>query len=174
MSRSDRMALTGGSQRRSVRRMVRLFLVILALSLSLPTADAQELSAAAVMASGTTETVAVLQRRAAHGDATAAFRLGNLYTAADGVPPDETAAVGWYRAAADRGLPAAQLALGLRYALGEGVRRDLRLAHMWVNLAATRNVAGSWEARDSLVALMTAEELAGAVRLALAWRPVGQ
>ena len=108
---------------------------------------------------------------AEHGDAHAALKLGHLYSTGEGVPADDILAARWYLAAAERGLPEAQLALGLRFATGQGVPLDLRQAHMWVNLAAVRGVPGSWEARDSLVALMTPEDLAAAVRLAIDWVP---
>ena len=117
------------------------------------------------------QTVAEWQARAEHGDARAAFQLGQLYTAADSVPRDAASAARWYRVAAELGLPEAQFALGLRYATGQGVSRDLRRAHMWINLAAVKSVPGSWEARDRLADLMTGDELAMAVRLAIDWIP---
>ena len=116
-------------------------------------------------------TVAEWQARAEHGDARAAFQLGHLYTTAESIPQDDASAARWYHIAAELGLPEAQFALGLRYATGQGVPRDLRRAHMWINLAAVTSVPGSWEARDRLAELMTGDELAAAVRLAIEWVP---
>jgi TPR repeat protein len=75
--------------------------------------------------------------------------------------------------AANRGDPFAQYALGMMYNKGQGVRRDYVLAEMWLNLSASRTVGENRDfvarVRDAVASKMTAEQLATAQRLAVAW-----
>jgi len=56
-----------------------------------------------------------------------------------------------------------------------GVPQDYVLAHMWLNVAASRENGEAQEkdslARDRIAALMTAEQIAEAQRLAREWKP---
>jgi TPR repeat protein len=54
---------------------------------------------------------------------------------------DETAAVAWYRRAAEQGDASAQNNLGVMYANGQGVRQDDALAVHWYGLAAEQGHA---------------------------------
>ena len=61
-------------------------------------------------------TVDALRARAAAGDMTAQFNLARLHVSGTGVPEDLSAAVKWYRLAAEQGHAGAQHGLGVRYA----------------------------------------------------------
>src|SRR3954447_22081880 len=70
---------------------------------------------------------AAAQDLAAGGDAHAMALLGQIYQTGLGVVPDETQAMRWYQAAAERGEPAAQFALAMIYLNGnEGVANLVR------------------------------------------------
>ena len=80
---------------------------------------------------------------------------GNSYAYGRGVAQDDTAAITWYRKAAEQGHASAQFNLGLMYAHGPGVAHDDAEAHMWFNLASSRFVgddresALKWRTRES-------------------------
>jgi hypothetical protein len=85
-------------------------------------------------------------------------------------------AAGWYRQAADQGLPRAQYELGNMYERGEGVLQDYVRAHMWFNLAS-RGVDDRQNAinnRDKLAQRMTPAQIAEAQKLAREWKPKTQ
>lgn len=94
-------------------------------------------AATAVGGSPTITNTASLQRAvqlARSGDAEALLALAD-YLAARG---DWTNAAGWYRAGAERGLPAAQRAYAACLADGLGVKRDAVEASRWSRLTAAR------------------------------------
>ena len=62
----------------------------------------------------------------------------------------------------------AQYNLGVMYRDGEGVPQDYVRAYMWFNVAAIKD-EGAAERRESLAALMTAEQIAEAQRLSSAF-----
>ncbi len=64
------------------------------------------------------------------------FRLGQLYVRGRGVPTDETAALGWFRKAADQGYAPAQALVGEAYRYGQGVTRSDATAIRWFRKAA--------------------------------------
>jgi TPR repeat protein len=107
------------------------------------------------------------------GDLKSQTRLGLMYSKGTGVPQDYYEAAKWYYRAANRGDPFAQYALGMMYNKGQGVRRDYVLAEMWLNLSASRTVGENRDfvarVRDAVASKMTAEQLATAQRLAVAW-----
>jgi TPR repeat protein len=86
------------------------------------------------------------------------------------VPQDFTAAVSWYRAAAEQGFSDAQFNLGLMYRGGKGVPQDYVTADMWFNLAATGNQDALQE-RELVERLMTPAQIAEAQKLAREWKP---
>lgn len=86
---------------------------------------------------------AELKKQADAGDAEARFGLGNVNARGEGVPPDFTQAVRWYRLAAVQGDVSAQFSLALRYARGEGVAQDYTQAVKWYRLAAEQGDDGS-------------------------------
>ncbi len=78
------------------------------------------------------------------------------------------------RSAADRGGATAQYQLGVRYATGEGVARDPAQAYQWFSVAA-RSLLGkeadtARQARDSVKAQLSPEQLARGEELVRSWR----
>ena len=72
-----------------------------------------------------TWTVAQVQQAAVDGDLPAQVRLGYFLSRGNsGLPRDNTAAVQWWRRAADKGDPDGIVSLGLAYHIGIGVMRD--------------------------------------------------
>jgi hypothetical protein len=67
----------------------------------------------------------------------------------------------------------AQYDLGVLYANGRGVPQDYILAHMWLNLSAAKGDQQASEARRTVAAQMSPEQLAEAQKLAREWKPVG-
>jgi hypothetical protein len=115
---------------------------------------------------------------AEHGDATAQFNLGVMYSEGQGVPQDHAKAAKFYRSAAEQGNPQAQYNLALWYAEGDGGAPDLVAAHMWFNLAAARFPASdsrgrslAISSRDAVALQMTPAQIAEAQRLAREWQP---
>ena len=64
-----------------------------------------------------------------------------MYNNGQGVPKDDTAAVKWFRKAAEGGDAKAQYELARAYATGEGVRRDSTEALRWYRKAAEQGDA---------------------------------
>jgi uncharacterized protein len=116
--------------------------------------------------------VAELQKSAERGDPNAQYLLGLAYDVGDGVPQSYVEASTWYREAADQGHAAAQFNLGLLYANGRGVDQDLVQAHMWLNLAAAGSEPAAQRERDLIAKNMTRSQIAEAIRLARAWKPI--
>ncbi len=93
-----------------------------------------------------------LLKRAAHGDAAAAFDAGTLldtdFMKSETVTPkDNAAAAAMYQAAAGRGFAPAETNLGHAYQTGHGVALSDSMAAHWFSLAAT---AGLADAQNSL------------------------
>jgi TPR repeat protein len=98
-----------------------------------------------------------------------------MFDQGKGVAQDYSAAISWYRKAAEQGNAVAQLFLGTFYLVGQGVAQDYVQAHQWFNLAG----AGAKDAkiretatknRDIVAAKMQPAQIAEAQRLASAWR----
>jgi TPR repeat protein len=68
--------------------------------------------------------LAVIQRKANQGDASAEYQLGVMYEEGQDLPKDTTEALKWYRKAAEQGNATAQTNLGAAYANGQGVPQD--------------------------------------------------
>ena len=113
----------------------------------------------------------IFRQFAAQGDVTAQNRLGVMYGNGQGVAQDYGEAMKWYRKAADQGYALAQFNLGVMYGNGQGVPQDYIQAHLWYNLAAGQGEELGRKARDSLLDLMTAEQIAEAQKLAREWKP---
>jgi len=111
------------------------------------------------------------QPLAEQGDARAQFNLGVIHFNAQSVPHDPNKAVQWYRAAADQGYGPAQAGLAFMYETGQGVLQNYIEAYKWSTLAARYGVEGG-EARDTLAAKMTAEQIAEAEQAAAVWQPL--
>jgi TPR repeat protein len=108
---------------------------------------------------------------AQHGQATAQFYLGTMYTKGWGVPQDAAEAARWYQRAAAQGVPEAQYNLGVMYVRGAGVAQDLVQGYLWLHRAAAGLPAGARQdqvvqARERVAAQLTADQLARAQELA--------
>jgi TPR repeat protein len=151
---------------KSVTRYTAIFLVFIAAAVVNAFAADGRTSAPYTVA-------AKVLRLANLGDLKSQTRLGLMYSKGLGVPQDYYEAAKWYYRSADRGDPFAQFALGMMYNKGQGVRRDYVLAEMWLNLSASRTVGDNHDfvarVRDALASKMTAEQVATAQRLAVAW-----
>jgi TPR repeat protein len=101
--------------------------------------------------------------------------LAALYWYGRGVSEDQAEAFKWLRLAVEGNYPADQYDLSRMYAEGTGVPRDLVQAYKWCSLAATQasERQQKYEAAcEALAAQMTVTEVAEALALASAWRPV--
>jgi TPR repeat protein len=88
----------------------------------------------------------------------AAFMLGLAYRSGRGVKRDDSAAVAWFRQAADRGHGDAQFMLGLAALRGSGTAEDPAAARTWFEKAAAQGLAGA----EYHLGLMNAAGLGGA------------
>ena len=115
------------------------------------------------------------RKAAEQGLAPAQYQLALRYANGDGVTKDFEEAAKWYRRAADQGVPFAQFNLGVRYANGQGVERDPQLAYLWFSLAAQgllgKEADTARQARDSIKATLTPEQVARADEMVKEWRP---
>ena len=112
------------------------------------------------------EAVKWYRKAAEQGDARGQINLGLMYSRGEGVPEDDREAVKWYRKAAEQGDAGGQANLGVMYAGGEGVPKNSVKAYAWWNLAADQgDKAAAW-GRGQLEAIMTAEQVAEAQKLA--------
>jgi len=115
------------------------------------------------------------RKAAEQGLAPAQYQLALRYANGDGVARDFEEAVKWYRRAAGQGVAFAQFNLGVRYANGQGIERDPVLAYLWFSLAA-RGLLGkeadtARQARDSIRATLTPEQVTRGDGMVQAWRP---
>jgi TPR repeat protein len=85
--------------------------------------------------------IAELLLPAETGDTDAQCDLGWIYSTGDGVEPDPTEGVKWYRAAAENGSSMAQYNLGIIYKNGHGVAQDYAEASRWYRMAAEQGDA---------------------------------
>jgi len=81
-------------------------------------------------------TAKALRTSAEAGDASAQFRLGQLYDEGTGVPQDYGQAKVWYERAAKQGHVGAQVNLGTLYLQGEGAPQSDQMALFWIRPAA--------------------------------------
>jgi TPR repeat protein len=80
-----------------------------------------------------------------------------------------SAAVKWYRKAAEQGYAKAQLELGVMYSNGIGVIQDKVMAHMYWNLASINGKERAGIYRDSIAKGMTPSQIEKAQALAREW-----
>ena len=69
------------------------------------------------------------------------YLLGSMYGSGQGVPQDYSAAVSWYRKAAEQGDVDAKFELGLMYSNGQGAPQDNAAAVSWYRQAAEQGHA---------------------------------
>ena len=112
------------------------------------------------------------EKAALQGHAEGQYQLGSMYLAGTGVLQDFPTALKWFEKAAQQNHAAAQYRLGLAYYNGHGVGVDKTKAYFWFNLAAAQGQREATAARDRLLPLLTAEQIASAQREGLAWKPV--
>lgn len=96
----------------------------------------------------------------------AAYYLSDPSTAPEGVI--------WLQRAAEGGDTGAMMRLGRMLMVGDQVALDYVLAHQWINIAATFGMLEAPELRETLTALMTADQLAQAQAGARDWLATGQ
>jgi ligand-binding sensor domain-containing protein len=82
--------------------------------------------------------VSIYWHDARQGNPVAQFSLGIIYTVGVGVPRDPTAAIKWYRLAAEQGAVDAQINLGFMFDIGNGVPIDHNEAVKWYRMAAIK------------------------------------
>ena len=78
-----------------------------------------------------------------------------MYLKGEGVSPDSSTAVKWYRQAAEQGVSAAQYAMGAMYARGEGVPVQYVKTYAWWKLAASEGEENAIKGMDMLRSRMT-------------------
>jgi TPR repeat protein len=86
-------------------------------------------------------TAKALRKSAEEGDASAQFRLGQLYDEGTGVPKDYGQAKEWFEKAAKQGHVGAQINLGTLYLQGEGAPQSDHMALFWFRQAAEQGDA---------------------------------
>jgi uncharacterized protein len=86
-------------------------------------------------------TVKALRQSAEKGDASAQFRLGQLYDEGTGVRQDYRQAMEWFEKAAKQGHVGAQINLGTLYLQGEGAPQSDQMAMFWFRQAAEQGDA---------------------------------
>lgn len=106
-------------------KIVRLALTMLIFSWSFSCAPKTE-----------TNPIAVAQRAAEQGDASAQFHLGRSYDTGDGIEHDSDKAEYWYHKAAEQGNVYAQTELAVLYKHTGGVKTDYTKAMYWFRKAA--------------------------------------
>lgn len=111
------------------------------------------------------------EKAAFQGHAEGQYLLGSMYLAGSGVLQDFQTALNWFEKAAQQNHGEAQYRLGLMYYNGYGVGMEKSKAYFWFNLAAAQGQREATAARDRLLPIMTAEQIASAQREGLAWRP---
>ena len=100
-----------------------------------------------------------LERAAQHGNAEAQYELGNAFREGMGVVQDYEHAMKWLQLAAASGNGDAQYALGQMHRAGMGVPADNVKAYMWFNLATAQDVAGASAQRDSVLRVLSPDEV---------------
>jgi hypothetical protein len=110
------------------------------------------------------------------GNSTAQGAIGEMFMDGEGVPQNYATAASYFLAGANDGDPTSQFSAGRAYFLGQGVPQDFVTSYMWFSLsaAASTNQDTSKQAvaeRDSLMKLMTQDQIAQGQAAALAWQP---
>ncbi len=114
-----------------------------------------------------------LELAANQGHADASYNLGVLYRAGQGVLQNFETAFQWFELAAKQNHAEAQYSIGLMYQKGQSVQVDLVKSYVWLNLAAAQGHAGATGARNGVLQVMTAQQVADGQRGSRDWRPVG-
>lgn len=106
------------------------------------------------------EAVKWIRNAAEKGFIAAQYKLGVIYYDSKCVPqPDYDEATRWFRKAAEQGDSQAQYALGKIYFKGQGVRQNYIEAYVWGSFAAMQGYRLGNQLRDTVAAVMTAEQI---------------
>jgi TPR repeat protein len=146
--------------------MIRLLMLVLALTPGLTHADDVADGFGAYKAKDYATALKSFQRAALQGDARAQYNLGQMYSQGQGAPQDDAEAVKCYRLAALQGHVDAQINLGSMYARGQGVLLDKVRAYMWFDIAAASGNARATMNRDIAARKITAAQIAEARKMA--------
>ena len=106
---------------------------------------------------------------AAQNHADAQANLGVMYANGWGVPQSDEEAFKWYILAAEQGVLAAQTGVAKMYFNGFGAEQDIVQAHKWFSIASELGDYSAASKRDDLKVKMSAEQIAEATDLAIAW-----
>jgi TPR repeat protein len=87
--------------------------------------------------------VTAIMQEADLGDTEAQYSLGNCYASGEGVNRNTTAAIYWFRKAAEQGHARAQFRLAEAYRLGVGVECDIEKSKFWRLNAASNGFCES-------------------------------
>lgn len=112
-----------------------------------------------------------LQQAAEQGEVEAQYMLGNMYADGRGVIQDHMQAAKWLKRAANAGHLDAMYRLGMMYVAGNGVTKDFTEAYVWFNLAAAEGNQTAMIAREEVVKLLTADQLAQGQARSRSWKP---
>lgn len=99
--------------------------------------------------------------------------LANLYYSGRGVTRNNAEGIKWFRRAAEQGDTQSQNQLGTLYALGKGVPKDIVQACLWFTVSAASGDEYGLKGRETIIQLMSAEQIAESERLASALLDVG-
>lgn len=118
-------------------------------------------------------------RAATQGFAGSQNNLGDLYERGSGVPQSYADAAFWYARAAERGEPIAYFSLATMYSRGQGMSQNLVEGYKWAILAVSglpegKNKEEAKLIKQSIEALMPAEQRDRGARLARHWKPLVQ
>jgi len=108
---------------------------------------------------------------AEQGDANAQYTVGYIYEKGQGTEQDFSAAIRWYRKAADANYLPAQAHLGALYASGKGAPQNDVLAYFWFTQVANRGVKSASELRRKFASRMSSAQKAAARKLIADWQP---
>ncbi len=100
------------------------------------------------------------EKAARHDQVEAQYRYGMALLEGRGVVQDYKTAFYWLEKAARQGHAQAQSTLGEMYHSGIAIKSDIERAYLWFNLAAAQGVESAAAARESVVKLLTPNQIA--------------
>jgi len=105
-------------------------------------------------------------KAAEQGVAFAQHNLALMYYEGKGVPQDYKKAFNWYTKVAEKGYVGAQNKLAWMYYKGEGVPQNYTYSYIWCSLAAAQGCEEAQGNRDSVMGLLSPEQIIQAQALA--------
>lgn len=131
------------------------------------------LSGAGEVAKNPAEALKWLEMAAKRSHADACYELGILYKTGHGVLQNFEAAFQWFELAARQNHSHAQYYIGLMHKNGQSVPVDFVKSYVWLNLAAAQGHVAAARARDEVLQLLTAQQVAEGQRASREWKPIG-